>query len=143
MIRVLIADDFSMMRKVMARMLDEAEDIVLGAEVPRLDSALEHLEDHSYDVIIMNDYIPPMTTDLAIRLLRERHDSTPVLVVSIQADGDTARRALREGANGFIFKAEFGDHFLPAVRALAAGNRYLSPIAMELLAPEEPAEPGG
>ncbi len=137
MIRILIADDFSAMRRAIELLVAREDDMEIVGEASDLPSALELMEQVDIDVILMNDYIPPMGSVQAAKLIRGQGIQTPILVMSMHDDPELAGEALLNGANGFIVKTEFLETFAAAVRAVCRGDIYLSPRIKALLDEEE------
>lgn len=77
--------------------------------------------------------MPPTTSVAATERLREIGVTQPILVMSTHGDGELIRDSLAAGASGFILKEEFVQHLLPAIRAVFAGEQYLSPAATAAL----------
>jgi DNA-binding NarL/FixJ family response regulator len=134
MIQVMIADDFMVMRYVMQRLLELAPDIRVVAEADTFDTAIQACQEHPCDVIILDDYLPPYPCDTAIAQLRQANVTAPILVTSMHADVNLAGGALNSGAGGFVLKTELQQHFITAVRALHAGETFLSPRITQQMA---------
>lgn len=132
-IRVLIADDFNVMRDVIQLILEDAGDVTVVGEAPDLEDALASVTSLRPDVIIMNDYLPPIDAARASQLFRAQATAAPILIISMHADPDLVRRSLDSGANGFLHKDEMGEHLVEAVRHVHRGRQYLSPKAEQAL----------
>ena len=128
-IRILIADDFKLLRDVIRLYLDGSEEMQVVDEAPDLDDALESARRLQPDVIIMNDYLPPIDSAHAAALFREHGIVAAVLVISMQPAPDLIRRSFQNGVNGFLYKDEIDDCLVEAVRLVQHGERYLSPKA--------------
>jgi DNA-binding NarL/FixJ family response regulator len=129
MIRVLIADDFKLLRDVIRLYLDGAEDIAVIDEAPDLDEALQSAARLLPDVIIMNDYLPPIDSAHASALFRELGITSAILIISMQLEPDLINNSFLKGANGVMQKDEIDDYLVEAVRHIHQGQRYLSPRA--------------
>lgn len=127
MIRVIIADDFSAMEKVMRRMIESADDMELAGTATRFEVALELVKETPHDVIVLNDYLPPMRSPIAIRHLREEGVESAIVVVSMHDDAEVAQRAMEEGANAYVLKPNFMEEFLDAIRDAHEGKKFGSP----------------
>ncbi|MCI0397423.1 MAG: response regulator transcription factor [Chloroflexi bacterium] len=132
-IRVLIADDFDVLRKVIRLFLERAGDIVVVDEAPDLNDALASTGRLQPDVVIMNDYLPPIDSAHATGLFRAQGFAVAILIISMHLEPDLIRRSLAGGANGFMHKDEIGDHLVDAVRHVHQGESYLSPKAGQAL----------
>lgn len=130
-IRILIADDFKLLRDVIRLYLEQAGDMDVVGEAPDLDEALESARTLQPDVIIMNDYLPPVDSAHAAALFRARGIPASILTISMNAEADLIRRAFHSGVNGFIQKDEIDDLLVDAIRSVHRGERYLSPKAQE------------
>ena len=130
-IGVLIADDFKVLRDVIRLHLERAGDIAVVDEAPDLDDALERSRIVQPDVIIMNDYLPPVDSAHATTRFRARGLNAAVLIISMHLEPDLIRRSFLSGANGFMHKDEIADHLVDAIRRVHQGERYLSPKARD------------
>ena len=136
-IRVLIADDFDILREVINLYLELAPEIEVVGEAPDLDDALERTAALQPDVILMNDYLPPIDSAHATTRFREAGFTNAILVISMYLEPDLIRRSLASGANGFMHKDEIVNQLLNAVRHVHQGDTYLSPKAEEALSNAE------
>jgi DNA-binding NarL/FixJ family response regulator len=128
-IRILIADDFKVLRDVIRRYLERAGDMEVLDESADLYDALERTRILQPDVIIMNDYLPPIDSAHAAELFRKMGITAAILVISMQADVDLVHRSFRSGVNGFMHKDEIDELLVDAVRKVYRGERYMSPKA--------------
>ena len=126
-IRILIADDFKLLRDVIRPHLERANDMQVVDEAPDLNDALESAARLRPDVIIMNDYLPPIDSAHAAAIFRKVGSTAGILVISMQAEADLIERSFRSGVNGFMHKGEIDTHLLEAIRTIHHGGRYLSP----------------
>lgn len=129
--RVLIADDFKLLRDVIRLYLERAEDLEVIDEARDVTDALESARALRPDVIIMNDYLPPIDSAHASALFREQGFTAGILVISMQIDPEQIRQSFLSGANGFMNKDEIDEHLVDAIRRIHQGERYLSPKAKE------------
>lgn len=129
MIRVLIADDFKLLRDVIRLYLGGAADITVIDEAPNLEDALESAGRFQPDVIIMNDYLPPIDSAHASELFRVRGITSAILIISMQLEPALIQSSFRNGANGVMHKDEIDDCLIEAIRHIHQGKRYLSPRA--------------
>ena len=128
-IRVLIADDFKVLRDVIRLHLERAGDIDVVDEAPDLDDALERTRTLRPDVVIMNDYLPPIDSAHATGHFRELGFTAAILVISMHLEPGLIQRSFSSGANGFIHKDEIDEYLVDAIRRVHQGERYLSPKA--------------
>ena len=128
-IRVLIADDFKVLRDVIRLHLERAGDIDVVDEAPDLDDALERIRTLQPDVVIMNDYLPPIDSAHATASFRELGFTAAILIISMHPEPGLIQRSLLSGANGFMHKDEIDEYLVDAIRRVHQGERYLSPKA--------------
>ena len=125
-----------MLRQVIQLLLDRAKEIEVVGEAPDLDDALEEAQNLQPDVILMNDYLPPIDSAHATKLFREAGLFTPILIISMEIKPDMIPHSLASGANGFMYKDEMGTFLTEAIRAVYNGEQYLSPLATSALSDE-------
>ena len=128
-IRVVIADDFKLLRDVIRLHLERAGDMDVVDEAPDLNDALESTRTLRPDVIIMNDYLPPIDSAHATTLFREKGFTGAILVISMHLEPDLIQRSFISGANGFMNKDEIDEYLVEAIRRVHQGEHYLSPKA--------------
>jgi two-component system, NarL family, response regulator DegU len=132
-IRLLLADDHTMVRQSMRRSMEDAGfDIVGeagdGAEAVRLAGILQP------DVILMDVSMPVLDGVEATRQIRATDAGPQVVMLTMHADADVVRRALKAGAVGYLTKDSSIDEVVEAVRLAATGDGAVSPgLAAALL----------
>ena len=126
-IRVVLADDHALVRQGFRRILEDEMDIEVigeaggGAEAVDLDQRLDP------DVVVLDMNMPEINgLHAAIEILRRRPDR-PILMLSMYDDVQYVRNALNAGIKGYILKNALETDLIRAVRAVAAGKRFLSP----------------
>src|SRR5690242_7306635 len=132
MIRVLIADGFKLLRDVIRLYLERAQDMTVVDEALELNSALERARALVPDVIVMNDFLPPIDSAQAAALFRDQGISAAILVISMHPEFELIQRSIRSGIDGFMQKDEIDDYLVEAIRRVHQGERYLSPKAREV-----------
>lgn len=130
-IRILIADDFKVLRDVIRLYLERAGDMEVIDEAPDLNDAIERALTLEPDVIIMNDYLPPLDSAYAAALCRQKGISAAIMTISMNVQPDLIHRSLRQGVDGFIHKDEIDKFLVDGIRTIHHGKRYLSPRAQE------------
>ncbi|MBC7984220.1 MAG: response regulator transcription factor, partial [Candidatus Obscuribacterales bacterium] len=133
MIRVLLVDDHAVVRVGFRLLLQTAADVVVVAEADSGEIACQRYAETTPDVVVMDLTMPGMGGLEALRRIRLRHSHACMLALSAQEDAMYARRALRQGALGFLSKRSAPEVLLDAVRTVASGKRYLdAKLAQEL-----------
>jgi DNA-binding NarL/FixJ family response regulator len=139
MIRVVVADDHAIVRAGVRALLEEERDLLVVAEAADGQAALEAVRKHTPDVLLIDLGMPGTSGIEAITRLRESALRTRVLVLSMHGSPDYVRPAMRAGAHGFVVKGSGLDHLLSALRTVAAGERFLDPMAERALAEDAPS----
>jgi DNA-binding NarL/FixJ family response regulator len=137
MIRVLLADDHPVVRSGYLRLLDQAGDIQVVREAGDGDAAYAGFIADQPDVLVTDLSMPGGGLALIRRVLL-RTPKARVLVFSMHDSPTVVAHALAAGAMGYVSKGSAPQCLLDAVRALHAGQRYLSP---ELAPPPRHGEP--
>lgn len=140
MIRVVIADDHTLVRAGLRRLLEEQHDIEVVAEARTGREALDRVETHAPDVCILDLAMPDLN---GFEVLTRLADSEVAkLVLSMHEDVEFVRRVFSMGADGYLVKAGFAEELGVAVHAVAAGQRYVSPkvAGAWIDTPDTPAE---
>jgi two-component system, NarL family, invasion response regulator UvrY len=127
MIRVLLADDHAVVRTGFRLLLETAEDVHVIGEADSGETCIARFDELAPDVVVLDLSMPGMGGLEALRRLRARARDVRVLALSAHDDSMHARRALRQGALGFLSKRTAPETLLEGVRAVADGKRYLDP----------------
>jgi two-component system response regulator NreC len=126
-IRVVLADDHTMMRRTLRLLLDGEDGVEVIAEADDLASVMRNVDAHQPHVLVLDLNMPDGSGIEALSQLRERVPETQIVVMTMQDSPAFAQRAFAAGAIGFVVK-ELADEELPeAVRAAARGEEYVSP----------------
>lgn len=127
MIRVLIAEDQSMVLGALAALLELEDDIEVAARVADGRDALEQVETVDPDVVLADIEMPRMTgLELAAELKRRGHRARVVIVTTFAREG-YLRRALEAGVAGYLLKDSPSERLADAVRRVHRGLRAVDP----------------
>lgn len=133
MIRVLLVDDHTVVRTGFRLLLETVVDVRVVAEADSGEAACARFDEATPDVVVLDLSMPGMGGLETIRRLRARNKDVRTLALSAHDDAMYARRALKQGALGFLSKRTAPETLLEAVRIVAAGQRYIDPrLAQEL-----------
>lgn len=134
MIKVLVADDHHLVRTSIARMLDAEDGITVVGEAADGEEAINLARKHRPDIVLMDIRMPGIGGLEATRKITRGMSDIKVVVLTAFLEETFAQRLLDAGASGFISKGtELGD-MVVAIRAIFAGQRYISPeIAQRLV----------
>jgi DNA-binding NarL/FixJ family response regulator len=126
-IRVLVADDQSMVRAGFRMLLAGEEDIEVVAEASNGLEALDKNARFHPDVILMDIRMPELDGLQATRRILAAQNSARVLVLTTFDLDEYVYEALRAGASGFVLKDDSPEQLIAAIRTVAAGEALLSP----------------
>lgn len=126
-IRILLADDQSLVRGALAALLSLEPDLEVVGQVGRGDEVVDACRANSPDVVLMDVDMPGMDGLAATATLRKALPAVKVLVVTTFGRPGFLKRAMASGANGFVVKDTPADELAEAVRRVAAGLRVVDP----------------
>ncbi|MDO9283106.1 MAG: response regulator transcription factor [Methylotenera sp.] len=125
MIKVLLADDHSVVRAGYRHLLQSAADIQIIAEADSGEEAYRLYGEAKPDVTVMDISMPGMGGLEALRRIRAQDPNARVLIFTMHDDAVFPARALEAGARGYLSKSCPPEALVEAVRAIAAGRKYL------------------
>jgi len=134
MIRVIIADDHSVVRRGLKAILEDERDIRVVAEAATGREALDVAVRMDWDVLIVDISMPEMNGFEVIDMLRQYKPGIGILVLSMHLEEQFAVRALKAGAQGYLTKESAPEELVKAVRVIMTGHRYISEKLAESLA---------
>ncbi|MEV7524525.1 response regulator transcription factor [Streptomyces sp. NPDC091371] len=142
-ISVVIADDQEMVRTGFRMILESQPDIEVLADVVDGQAALEAVETHQPDVLLLDIRMPKLDGLEVTRRLSDRDRPRIVIVTTFDLD-EYVHAALHGGASGFLLKDASPAMLVEAVRAAAVGDSLVSPaITVRLLREMAPRTPAG
>ncbi|MEW5824220.1 MAG: response regulator transcription factor [Pseudomonadota bacterium] len=125
MIRLMIADDHTLMREGLKQLFTLMDDIVVVGEAVNGTDVLERLRQQDVDVLLLDMTMPGICGEDLITRIRARHPELGILVLSMHNEPVVVQRALKAGASGYLSKDGDPDTLLAAVRKVANGGRYI------------------
>lgn len=139
MLRVVIAEDHSLVRDGLRLLLSIQPDMQLVADTDRGNEVLHLLQEHKPDVLLLDLGLPGNDGLEVMRAIRQAGYTTRVLIVTARLDTFSVRASLSLGAAGYLPKNEDSDTLLDAIRRIAAGVTYVSPEVAALFEMESDA----
>jgi two-component system, NarL family, response regulator NreC len=133
-IRIMLADDHTLLRQGLRRIIDSDPELTVVAEAGSGTEAISLAELHRPDVAVMDIAMKELNGIEAAMQIQRRSPDTAILILSMFSDDRYVMRAVRAGARGYLLKDSVEDDLLKAIRATHAGHSYFSPqIARTLL----------
>ena len=126
-IRVLVVDDHAVVRSGLRRVLDAEPDIETVGEAADAERAVFEAMEHKPDVVLLDVVMPGKSGIEIIPTLLQNAPDVRVLMLSMQDDPRYLREAFEAGASGYVLKEAADTEVVDAVRAVAAGERYVHP----------------
>jgi NarL family two-component system response regulator LiaR len=144
LIRVMLVDDHTMVRRGLATFLKVFDDLELAGEAATGEAAIQRCAEVLPDVVLMDIVMPDMDGVTATRAIRQRFPQVQVIALTSFKDKDLIQDALEAGAIGYLLKDVSADALAEAIRAAHAGRGTLSPEAAQALvrAATQPPTPG-
>jgi DNA-binding NarL/FixJ family response regulator len=134
MIRILIADDHTLMREGLKQILREYSDIIVAEEASSAHEVIGKLWKENYDLILLDIRFPGRSGLDVLRQLKCIKPTLPVLILSMYPEEQYAVRSLRAGASGYLTKESAPEELIAAIRRVAQGRRYITSSLAERLA---------
>jgi two-component system, NarL family, response regulator NreC len=136
-IRVLVVDDHAVVRSGLRRLLDAEVDIETVGEASNADRAVFEALDSKPDVVLLDLMMPEKGGIEGMPAVLQAVPEAKVLVLSMQDDPRYVRAAFEAGASGYVLKEAADTEVVAAIRAVAAGERYVHPsLGARLIAAE-------
>lgn len=124
-IRIMLVEDHHLLREALREKLSREADLDIVGEAADGRSALRQLEELSPDIVLLDIGLPEMNgIEIATRIAAN-HPSVKTIALSMYSDKRFVVEMLKAGASGYVTKTADGVELLNALRAVAAGKRYL------------------
>lgn len=140
-IRVVLADDHSVVRHGLRQLLEANGGFSVLAEAADVPSTLSAVRAWRPDVLVLDLNMPGGSSLDAIPTLRQISPTTQIVILTMQSEPAYARRALGAGVLGYVLKDAADDELVEAIRRAAAGQSYLHPRLGARVAAEPPSSP--
>ena len=136
MIKVLIADDHTLVRKGLKQILLDSKDIKQVDEAKDGKEALNKVNKKNYDLVILDISLPGRSGIDVLKQLKCSKPDMPVLMLSMHPEEQYAVRSLRAGAAGYMTKESAPAELIDAIKKVASGGKYITASLAEKLAGE-------
>ncbi|MBC7935945.1 MAG: response regulator transcription factor [Rhizobacter sp.] len=134
MIRVLIADDHTVVRRGLRQILLEGFPTAQIEEVPDAEELIKRVMQAEWDVVISDLSMPGRSGLEALQQIKQVQPKLPVLILSIHPEEQYAIRVLKAGASGYLSKDSAPDELVNAVQRVLLGKKYITETIAEKLA---------
>jgi DNA-binding NarL/FixJ family response regulator len=134
MIRIVIADDHTIVREGLKQLLAAANNLAVTGEAQNGQEVLRRVREDDFDVLLLDMSMPGKS---GVELIKQVHSEKPklrILVLSMHEEEQYAVRALKAGAAGYLTKESASDQLVAAIRKVAAGGVFISSAVGEQLA---------
>jgi len=132
-IRILLADDHTILRQGVRALLSDETDMVVVGEADDGRSAVKLAAELNPNVVVMDIAMPLLNGLEATCQIKRQNPNTKVLILSMHENEEYVRGALAKGASGYILKDAAARELLDAIRAVQRGEAVLSPVITRLV----------
>jgi two-component system invasion response regulator UvrY len=134
MIKVLLADDHSIVREGLRRIIEESEDIEVIAEADDGRIAIQLAQEKLPDIAVVDISMPGLDGLEVVSQLKVYRPELPIIILTMHEEEQYVVRAIEAGAMGYVTKRSAPEQLVKAIRQVMGGSRYLTPEASEALA---------
>ena len=132
-IRCVLADDHTLLREGVRRVLEEAPDFAVAGEAGDASQALKLVIEHRPDIVLLDISMPGMSSFEAAQLIEEHCQGTRIVFLTMHEDREYLAQAMQAGASGYLLKDTPATVLLEALRSVHRGERSLSPRVLREL----------
>jgi len=134
LIRILTVDDHPLLRKGIAALVNNEDDMKLVAEASTGEEAIEKFRASRPDVTLMDIQLPGLNGIETIKQIRQEFPNARIIVLTTYSGDVQVVRAIKAGARGYLLKRQVHRELLETIRAVHAGQRRIpQEIAVELV----------
>jgi DNA-binding NarL/FixJ family response regulator len=136
MIKILIADDHTIVREGLKQIVADKPDIVITDEASSGHEVLDKAFKNDYDVIVLDIMMPGMNGLDVLKQIKSHKPELPILILSMYPERQFAVRFMRAGAAGYLTKESASEELIAAIRMVSSGNKYITSTLAERLVSE-------
>jgi len=134
MIKILIADDHTVVREGLKQIVAETSDMVVSDEASNGHEVLNKALSSDYDVIVLDITMPGIHGLDVLKQIKSQKPALPVLVLSMHPEEQYAVRVIKAGAAGYLTKESASDELITAIRKVSSGRKYITSSLAEKIA---------
>jgi DNA-binding NarL/FixJ family response regulator len=136
MIKIVVADDHTIVREGLCRVVGEADDIDVVGEATNGREVLEWVRKGGFDILLLDLSMPDHSGVEFIKRLKVESPKLPILVLTMHEEEQYAVRSIRAGAAGYLTKESASKELISAIRRIASGHLFINASVAEMLALE-------
>ena len=140
MINILIADDHTMFREGLKRILSEYPDLVVSGEAKNGNEVIEKALNNAFDMVLLDIAMPGMNGIEVLKRLKTERPKMPILIITAHPEEQYAVRVFKAGASGYLTKESAPDELVTAIHKISSGRKYITASLAERLALEIEAD---
>ena len=134
MIKLLIADDHSIVRQGLKQIISDTSNMTVIDEAANGQEVLDKIESQQIDVLILDLNMPGKSGLEILKQIKKIRPKLPILVLTIYPEDQYAFRVLKAGASGYLTKESAPSELINAIEKVAHGGKYVTPSLAEKLA---------
>jgi len=134
MIKILIADDHSIVREGLKQIVAQEIDMKVLGEASNSIELLELLKKEFWDILVLDINMPGKSGLDVLKDIQSSYPDLPVLILSMYSEEQYGIRAMKAGASGYLKKASAPEELVSAIRTITKGNKYISSQLAEKMA---------
>jgi DNA-binding NarL/FixJ family response regulator len=134
MIRIVIADDHTIVREGLKQILSAEADLVIAGEAQNGQEVLQRVREMEFDVLLLDMSMPGKSGIELIKQVRIEKPKLRILILSMHEEQQYAVRAIKAGAAGYLTKESASAQLVSAIRKVAGGGAFISGAVAEQLA---------
>lgn len=132
MIRVLLADDHAIVRRGVARLISEQQDMTIVGEVGDGDEVIPAVKSSQCDILILDLSLPNRSGMEIVEEIARQSVQVKIIILSMYSEDQLALNLLHKGASAYLSKQRDPQELIDAIRRVAAGRRYLTETLAEI-----------
>jgi DNA-binding NarL/FixJ family response regulator len=132
-IRILLADDHTVMRSGLRLLLERQENLVVVGEAADGRQAVDMAASEKPDVVVMDIAMPHLNGVEAARQIVNRAPQTAIVILSMHSDESYVIRSLKAGARAYLLKDSAESDLIAAIYAITEGKSFFSPLVRRIL----------
>ncbi len=134
MIRIVLADDHTIVREGLKQVLSAAPDLSIVGEAQNGHEVLQRVRELEFDVLLLDMSMPGRSGIELIKQVRGEKPKLRILVLSMHQEPQYAVRAIKAGASGYLTKESASAQLVSAIRKVAGGGAFITDAVAEQLA---------